>query len=114
MNFTLQAYEKILKYLLLRVDESKPPNSFSIMEDLYLIFFQYYGRFISSEMILVPLIDRGTGKGHLRSCDVINRFVSIYHDMMALKTCKWYQTAHLVMARRLVCSMTIHHNLIGE
>ncbi|KAF0314695.1 hypothetical protein FJT64_001509 [Amphibalanus amphitrite] len=27
--------------------------------------------------------------------------------MMVLKTCKWYQTARLVKARRLVCSMTI-------
>ena len=36
MTFTLQAYGKILKRLLLRVNESKPPSSFSIMED-YLI-----------------------------------------------------------------------------
>ena len=36
MTFTLQAYGKLLKYLLLRVNESKPPNYFSIMED-YLI-----------------------------------------------------------------------------
>ena len=34
--FILQAYGKILECLLLRVSESKPPNSFSIMED-YLI-----------------------------------------------------------------------------
>ena len=33
---------------------------------------------------------------------------------MVLKTCKWYQTARLVKTRRLVCSMTIPHNLIGE
>ena len=62
MTFTLQAYGKILKRLLLRVNESKPPNSFSIMED-YLIGDDPGAA-----------IDRGTGKGHLRSCDVINRF----------------------------------------
>ena len=33
MTFTLQAYGKIFKCLLLRVHESKPPNSFSIMDD---------------------------------------------------------------------------------
>ena len=47
-------------------------------------------KIISSVMILVPLIDRDTGKSHLRSCDVINRFLSIHHDMMVLKTSKWY------------------------
>ena len=85
--FTLQTYGKILKCLLLRVNESKPPNSFSII---------------------------GTGKGHLRSCNVINCFFLINRDIMILKTCKWYQTARLVKARRLVCSMTIPHNLVGE
>ena len=65
-------------------------------------------------MILVPLNDRGTGKGLLRSCDAINRFLSINHNMMALKTSKWYQIARLVKACRLVCSMTIPRNLIGE
>ena len=34
VTFTLQAYGKILECLLLCVNESKPPNSFSIMEDL--------------------------------------------------------------------------------
>ena len=33
---------------------------------------------------------------------------------MVLKTSKWYQTARLAKARRLVCSMTIPHNLVGE
>ena len=33
VTFILQAYGKILKCLLLRVNESKPPNSFSIMND---------------------------------------------------------------------------------
>ena len=50
MTFTLQACGKILKCLLLRVNESKPPNSFSIMID------------ISTVMMLVPFIDRGTGQ----------------------------------------------------
>ena len=36
MTFTLQAYGKILKCLLFRVSESKPPTSFSIMKQ-YLI-----------------------------------------------------------------------------
>ena len=61
MIFTLQAYGKILKYALLRVKESKPPNSFRIMTD-YLI----------DVMIQVSIIDRDTGKGHLRSCEVIS------------------------------------------
>ena len=34
--------------------------------------------------------------------------------MIVLMTCKWYQTARLVKARRLVCSMAIPHNLIAE
>ena len=34
VTITLKAYEKILKCVLLRVNESKPPNSFSIMEYL--------------------------------------------------------------------------------
>ena len=34
--------------------------------------------------------------------------------MMVLKTCKWHQTARLVKAHCLVCSITIAHNLIGE
>ena len=46
-----------------RVSESKP----TIISVLCKI--------ISSVMILVPLIDRGTRKGHLRSYDVINRFL---------------------------------------
>ena len=36
MTFALQAYGKILKCLLLRVNESKPPKYFSNMKD-YLI-----------------------------------------------------------------------------
>ena len=93
---------KILKCLLLRVSESKPPNYFSIMED-YLIGD-----------------DPGAAywQGHReRSSEVMWRhksFLSIRHDMMVLKTCKWYQTARLVKPRRLVCSMTISHNLVGE
>ena len=35
-------------------------------------------------IILAPLIDRGIGKSHLRSCDVINRFLLINHDVMVL------------------------------
>ena len=71
-------------------------------------------KIISSVMILVPLIDRNriTGKGYLRSYDIISCFF-INHDTMVLNTCKGYQTPHLVKARRLVCSMTIPH-LIGE
>ena len=63
----------------------------------------------------MPLIDRGTGKGHLRSCNVINRFfVNKAHDgAKDFLSCKWYQTSRLVKARRLVCSMAIPHNLIG-
>ena len=36
VTFTLQAYGKTFTCFLLRVNESKPPNYFSIMED-YLI-----------------------------------------------------------------------------
>ena len=62
MTFTLQVYGKIFKYLLFRVKELKLPNFFSIMED-YLI-----GDDPGAACCL------GTGKGHLRSCDAINRF----------------------------------------
>ena len=61
-DLTLQAYGKILKCVLLRVNESKPPNSFTIMPN-YLI---------SND--LMAFTDRGTGKSHLRSCEIINGF----------------------------------------
>ena len=70
----------------LRVNESKPSNSFSIMTDYPVI-------------TKVPFIDRGTGKGQLRSCEVIKSFQPINHDMMVLKTYKWYATVHVVMPR---------------
>ena len=81
VTFSLQAYGKILKCLLLRVNESKPHNSFSIMED-YLIGDDPEAAY---------------WQGHReRSSEVVWRhksyFLSINHDIMALKTCKWYQT----------------------
>ena len=47
-----------------------------------------------------------TGKGHLRSYEVINSFLLIDHDVIVLKTCRWYQTACLVMKRRLIYDVT--------
>ena len=64
-------------------------------------------RMISSVMIQVSFIDMDTGKGHLRSCEVISSLLPINHDTMVLRTCKRYQTARLVKTRRLTCSMTI-------
>ena len=64
-------------------------------------------RIISSVMIQVSFTDRHTGKGHLRSCEVISSLLPINHNTMMLKTCKRYQTAHLVKTRRLTCNMTI-------
>ena len=78
VTFTLQTYLKILKCLLLRVNESKPPNSVSIVEDYF------NGN------------DAGDAywQGHReRSSEVMwhhKSFFSINHDMMVLKTCKWY------------------------
>ena len=95
MILTLRAYGKILKCAQLRVNGSKPPNSFSIMTD-YLI-----------------CDDPGVTywQGHReRSSDVmevISSLLPINHDTMVLKTCKRYQTARLVKTRRLKCSMTI-------
>ena len=93
--FTLQAYGKILKCALLRVNESKPPNSFRIMTDY--LFCDDPG----------VTYWQGHRKGHLRSCDVISSLLPINHDMMVLNTSKRYQTSRLVKTRRLTCSMTI-------
>ena len=57
-------------------------------------------------MTYVPFTDRATGKGHLRSCEVINSCWSINRDVIAPKTCKWYQSVCLVMLRWLVSSRT--------
>ena len=65
-------------------------------------------------MIQVSFTDRDTGKGHLRSCEVISSSLPINHDMMVLKTCKWYQTVSLVKTRRLTCNMTITPAPIGS
>ena len=99
MIFTLQAYGKILKCAKLRVNESKPPNSFRIMTD-YLIcddpgvtYWQGH-RERSSEVM-----------------EVIRSWLPINHDTMVLKTCKWYQTVRLVKTRRLLCSMAITTNI---
>ena len=101
MIFTLQAYGKILKWAQLRVNESKPPNSFRIMTD-YLIcddpgvtYWQGH-RERSSEVM-----------------EVISSLLPINHDTMVLKTCKRYQTARLVKTRRLTCNMTITPPPIG-
>ena len=65
-------------------------------------------RIILSVMIQVSFTDRDTGKGHLRSCEVISSSLPINHDIMMLKTFKLYQTARLVKTRRLTCNMTIN------
>ena len=57
-------------------------------------------------MTRVPFTVRGTGRDYLRSCEVINSFWPINHEMIVLKTCKWHQTDCLVMTRQLVPSMT--------
>ena len=62
--FTLQACGKIMKCLLLRVKESKPPNYFIIKE--------YY--LIGDDSGAAYKLTGTPGKGHLRSCEVINSF----------------------------------------
>ena len=62
---------------------------------------------ILSVMIHVSLTEWGTGKGHLRSYEVINSLLPKSHGVMMLKTCKSYQTARLVKTRRLICNMPI-------
>ena len=88
VTFTLQAYGKILKCLLLRVSESKPPNSFSIMED-----------YVNGN-------DAGAAywQGHReKSSEVTWRhksYLLINHDMMVLKT--WSGIDLLAWSRRIV------------
>ena len=92
--FSLQTYGKILQCTLLPVNESKH----QIISELWQIIW--------SAMTYVPFTDRATGKGHLRSCEVINSCWSINRDVIAPKTCKWYQSVCLVMLRWLVSSRT--------
>ena len=60
VTFTLQAYGKIMKCALIRVNEPKLSNSFKILSG-YLICNDPRG-----------IYWQGTGKGHLRSCEIMN------------------------------------------
>ena len=102
VTFTLQAYGKILQCILLRVNESNPPNCFRSMT-YYLICNDPGG-----------ISWQGTGKSHLRSCEVINSFWPINHDMMVLKTCKWYQTARLVMSHDASICTQRDYSFLGQ
>ena len=62
----------------------------------------------------VQVYERGTRKCHLRSCEVIDSFVLINHDVMTLETCKWYQTVCLEMTQRLIYDMKSLGQYVGH